>query len=90
MNSHRIIEDLASGERPSRVQLVSILQPDFGDEERLFAAADGARRRYVGDAIHLRAIIEFSNYCERNCLYCGLRRDNETLHRYRMSPGEIT
>lgn len=59
------------------------------DEPRLFAAADEVRRRFVGDSVHLRAIIEFSNYCVRSCLYCGLRRDNRKLGRYRMSADEI-
>lgn len=39
--------------------------------------------------MHLRAIIEFSNYCVRNCYYCGLRRDNRLISRYRMTPEEI-
>ena len=42
----------------------------------LFAAADRVRKNEVGDEIFLRGIIEFSNFCERNCLYCGLRKSN--------------
>lgn len=89
MNSRRIIETLAAGEDPSGNEIYQLLNTDFGAEETLFAAADDVRRRFVGDVIHLRAIIEFSNYCERNCVYCGLRRDNISLNRYRMSPDEI-
>ncbi len=51
--------------------------------------ADRLRQEYVGNGIHLRALIEFSNYCIRNCAYCGIRRDNKKLPRYRMSPQEI-
>ena len=43
----------------------------------------------MGNDVHLRGIIEFSNYCVKNCLYCGLRRDNNTLERYRMTLEEI-
>jgi biotin synthase len=43
----------------------------------------------VGEEIHLRGIVEFSNICVQNCLYCGLRRDNQNLRRYRMTPGEV-
>ena len=39
----------------------------------LYHAADRVRKRYVGDEVHLRGLIEFSNYCRRGCLYCGLR-----------------
>lgn len=55
----------------------------------LFAAADAVRKEQVGDEIFLRGIIEFSNYCERNCLYCGLRCGNRKLDRYRMNDIEI-
>mgnify|MGYP000527063986 CR=1 FL=1 len=55
----------------------------------LAAEADAVRRRYVGELVHLRGVIEFSTYCCRNCLYCGLRRDNTNIERYRMSVAEV-
>lgn len=55
----------------------------------LYHAADRVRKRYVGDEVHLRGLIEFSNYCRRGCLYCGLRAGNTQLRRYRMTPAEI-
>ncbi len=55
----------------------------------LFEKAREIRDKYDGKEVHLRALIEFSNYCKRNCLYCGLRRDNRSLKRYRMSIEEI-
>jgi biotin synthase len=47
------------------------------------------RREHVGDAVHLRGLIEISNHCERQCMYCGLRRANGDVVRYRMSREEI-
>lgn len=58
-------------------------------QEKLFAAADKVRECYIGDEIHIRGIIEFSNYCRNDCLYCGIRRSNLKLKRYRLSPEEI-
>lgn len=58
-------------------------------EEDLFRTADEVRRQFVGDEVHLRGLIEFSNICKNNCLYCGLRRDNKNVKRYRMEPDEI-
>ena len=55
----------------------------------LWLAADEVRRREVGDAVHLRGLIEISSYCVRQCAYCGLRADNRQLQRYRMSAAEI-
>ncbi len=62
------------------------------DEEKLaslWKVADEVRREYVGDAIHLRGLIEISNHCFKNCYYCGIRRGNKRLLRYRMTVDEI-
>ncbi|HOH53531.1 MAG TPA: radical SAM protein, partial [Fervidobacterium sp.] len=63
--------------------LTYLLSTSAHDEE-IFRTADEIRRRYVGEEIHLRAIIEFSNICTQNCLYCGLRAGNNNIERYRM------
>jgi biotin synthase len=57
--------------------------------ERLYRSADAVRARCVGEEVHLRGLVEFSNYCERLCLYCGLRAGNRELARYRMSADDI-
>lgn len=55
----------------------------------LFQAADRVRKKYVGDEVHLRGLVEFSNYCRQNCLYCGLRKDNKNVKRYRLKEDEV-
>lgn len=55
----------------------------------LFNLADKIRREYVGNEVHLRGLIEFSNICKCNCKYCGLRSENKTIDRYRISEEEI-
>ena len=74
--------------RLNEVQLAALLS-DPEAEEELAAAADRVRSRTVGDAVHLRGLIEFSSYCRRNCFYCGLRRDNAQAGRFRLAPEEI-
>lgn len=69
-------------------ELVTLLKDDSINSE-LFKAADRVRKRYVGDEVHLRGLIEFSNICKRNCLYCGLRASNKNIKRYRLEPDEI-
>jgi biotin synthase len=62
------------------------------NEEKLTALwqkADNIRRQSVGDEVHLRGLIEFSNFCVRQCGYCGLRADHHDLPRYRMTKKEI-
>jgi len=55
----------------------------------LWQHADATRQAYVGGEVHLRGLIEFSNYCVRLCAYCGLRALNDEVTRYRMSAEEI-
>jgi biotin synthase len=55
----------------------------------LIQSAHRVRLNNMGKEIHVRGIIEFSNYCRQDCLYCGLRRSNGNLTRYRMSPEQI-
>ena len=57
--------------------------------EPLWRQADAARRRSVGDEVHLRGLVEISNHCVRECAYCGLRAGHRQLNRYRMSADEI-
>jgi len=56
---------------------------------QLYQEADKVRKKYCGSKVHVRGIIEFSNYCKRDCRYCGLRRSNKNAVRYRMSPEEL-
>jgi biotin synthase len=55
----------------------------------LWQRADQTRQQFVGGDVHLRGLVEFSNYCVRLCAYCGLRAPNLGLSRYRMTEAEI-
>jgi biotin synthase len=57
--------------------------------EALWGAADLVRRRAVGDAVHLRGLVEISNHCARRCAYCGLHAGNAALPRYRLTDAEV-
>ncbi|HOX22255.1 MAG TPA: [FeFe] hydrogenase H-cluster radical SAM maturase HydE [Elusimicrobiales bacterium] len=69
-------------------EITAALAPD-SDPAPLFAEADRVRRERMGDAVQLRGLVEFSNICVRNCLYCGIRAGNSKLRRYRLSREEI-
>ena len=57
--------------------------------DALWRLADETRRRHVGDAVHLRGLVEVSTPCVRQCAYCGLRAANRKLTRYRLSDDEV-
>ena len=83
-----VIKNAQSTHSLSESEIVEILQNDTVNE-LLFDTADKVRKQYVGDEVHLRGLIEFSNICRCNCFYCGLRKDNTAVQRYRMTLEEI-
>ncbi|MBS5970095.1 MAG: [FeFe] hydrogenase H-cluster radical SAM maturase HydE [Clostridium perfringens] len=83
-----IIQKAKETHELSRDEIIALLKDDSINEE-LFKAADEVRKKYLGDEVHLRGLIEFTNICKRNCMYCGLRKDNKNLNRYRLSHEEI-
>ena len=72
----------------SKQEIIDILKDDSRNDW-LFALADKVRRENVGDKVHLRGLIEFSNICRCQCNYCGLRAPNKTIERYRIKPEDI-
>lgn len=83
-----IINRAIKTNRLSRDEIVEILRnDDFNDY--LFQAANYVRKLKVGNEVHLRGLIEFTNICGQNCLYCGIRRDNPLVERYSMTANEI-
>lgn len=88
MNSEQLIARAERAHTLAEEELVHLLSDPLADD-RLFAAADRVRRKYAGDEVHLRALIEFSNICPNGCLYCGLRAENARVTRLRLAPEQI-
>ena len=55
----------------------------------LFRLAAAMRKKHYGDAVFIRGLIEFSSFCKNACKYCGLRKNNTALKRYRMTKEQI-
>jgi biotin synthase len=73
-----------------RDEILSWLQEhDEQRLEQLWARADAVRAREVGPQVHLRGLIEISNYCVRECRYCGINACSQGVTRYRMKREEI-
>ena len=72
----------------SKAELIEILK-DTSQNEIIFDLADKTREKYVGKHVHLRGLIEFSNYCKCFCKYCGIRCENKSSERYRLTEQEI-
>lgn len=51
--------------------------------------ADRVRRKIYGTDVYIRGLIEISNFCKNDCLYCGIRKSNKTCERYRLTEDDI-
>lgn len=84
------VDELTQKEHLSESDLSSLLSLRTKKARNLLhSRADEVRKKRIGDTVHARAIIEFSNTCQNNCLYCGIRCGNRKLPRYKMSLEEI-
>ena len=58
-------------------------------DEYLHAEARRVALHHFGNKIFIRGLIEISNHCKNNCFYCGIRRDNKRVARYRLDKATI-
>jgi biotin synthase len=68
-------------------ELIDGRTPEVAD--LLASRADAVRRSIYGNKVFVRGLIEISNVCKNDCLYCGIRRSNRNVKRYRLDPDTI-
>ena len=83
------IDDIFSKKEYTRDDLIFLLQVEGDDKSKLFAKSREIKGNTVGNKVYFRGLIEFSNICAKNCLYCGIRLDNKKISRYRLTVDEI-
>lgn len=88
MSSVKFIDELEKNHIVSLYGLEKIIA-DNDNCEYLFKAANRVRKKFVKREVHLKALIEISNICAKECFYCGLRSKNKSLKRYKMSVDEV-
>lgn len=88
MSSLKFIDKLEISHEISLYKLIKIIE-DSKNDEYLFAAANRVREKFAKKDVHLKALIEISNICANTCFYCGLRNENYSIKRYKMSNEEI-
>lgn len=83
------IDRLSRGMIPSEEELSFLLKADREEAQPLFEAASELRQKIFGDRIYIRGLIEFTNYCKNDCYYCGIRKSNLHVQRYRLDADDI-
>lgn len=87
-----LVEQLVKGDRLNASDLGQLLRCAAQDSAVLQLLRDNAvrtARQQFGLGIYIRGLIELSSFCRSNCLYCGLRRDNRSAERYRLTQEEV-
>ncbi len=65
-------------------QLLGLLTSSGSEQQELFKQARAMRHQHLGDEVKLRGVIEMTNFCQKNCDYCAMRRSNRSLKRFRL------
>ncbi len=73
----------------SRDDLVTLLLAEDAERQQLFQRAQSVKQEAVGNKVYFRGLVEFSNICSKDCLYCGIRKSNEKVIRYDLTDDEI-
>ena len=85
-----LVDRLICEHRLDATQLGSLLEScDNRTFNLLKEHAAEVAQRHFGRRVYIRGLIEVSNYCRNNCLYCGIRRDNRAVERYRLTDEQI-
>lgn len=90
MDNFKIIDKLYKNNNASREELIFLLK-NLNEESKkyLIEKSHLTRMKTYGNKVYLRGLIEFTNYCKRNCTYCGIRSSNKNAERYRLTIDEI-
>jgi biotin synthase len=73
----------------NRNQIIELLKAEGQEKQELFRKARETRDTVLGNIVFFRGLIEFSNICSKDCLYCGIRKSNEKVIRYDIPDSEI-
>ena len=83
------IKEILEREEFTREEIIRLLSSEGEERTMLFIKASEVKDRYIGRKVWFRGLIEFSNICSKDCLYCGIRKGNKKLERYNLSDEEI-
>jgi biotin synthase len=83
------IKNILTKDFLNKQDIISLLKCEGPDRLLLFERSGEIKKLFIGNKVWLRGLIEFSNICGKDCLYCGIRKGNNNLKRYNLSDEEI-
>ena len=73
----------------SHSDIVTLLDAKDNDIELIYNKSAEIKNKYIGNKVYLRGLVEYSNKCRKNCLYCGIRLGNNKVSRYTVGEEEV-
>lgn len=86
---YKPVNDILANAKFSREDIITLLRAEEDERALLLKKSAEIKGKYIGNKVWFRGLIEFSNVCGKDCLYCGIRRGNKNLKRYNLSDEEI-
>jgi biotin synthase len=83
------VEDILKKDSFSHSDIITLLESQGAERTLLFKRSSDIKEEYIGKKVWFRGLIEFSNICGKDCLYCGIRKGNKNQDRYNLSDEEI-
>jgi biotin synthase len=83
------VKEILTRDSFSKEDIITLLSCQGEDRILLFNKSAQIKKKYIGKKVWFRGLIEFSNICSKDCLYCGIRKGNKNLRRYSVSDDEI-
>ncbi len=72
-----------------RNEIIHLLESDGEEKQLLFKKATEVKLSEIGNRVHFRGLVEFSNICGKDCYYCGIRKSNKEAQRYNLTDQQI-
>ena len=83
------IDEIIAQSSFSLSDLEQLLRCEGEDMLRLLEHGGRIKNLYSGNKVYFRGLIEFSNICQKDCFYCGIRHSNRSVQRYNLTDQEI-
>lgn len=82
-------EEILRKENYTKDDILAMIEATGDDRKKLFDKAVEVKKEFIGNKVHFRGLVEFSNICSKDCYYCGIRKGNKEVARYNLTDKEI-
>ncbi len=83
------VKEILEREKLGKEEIITLLESSGEEKQLLFKKANEIKLQEIGNKVHFRGLVEFSNICGKDCYYCGIRKSNREVQRYSVSDEQI-